>query len=266
MGANVNKNMIPRKDREFLLQTEEKVEDCVVQLIMLGADVNRKLHLYPRSRCVSRTSSFSVMSKWYKLNLNGKTVKQMVQMSNSHRAIDAIEAMKSNELKIANAHCRCGSRLRWKECHSGGLGEEKHYDNADVLLFRCSPLARCECELTCKAHYDCCWKYGRRSYYMNDETGIATIISTSGMLPASTVQRLGLNTDTPGIPSSFPTPPDELMNDFDKGKCPQAILDYVQRDWKIFCDNVPPEMRGGKSGMENMDPDRRICRVYFSDP
>jgi hypothetical protein len=59
-------------------------------------------------------------------------------------------------------HCRCGSRLPWKACHSTGIGQPPHYHMHLKwgLCYRVAPLAKCPCKNTTKAHYECCWMEG----------------------------------------------------------------------------------------------------------
>ena len=252
-----------QKINNLYLEVLKPLEDCVVQLIMLGADFYRKLRLPARpppsgnrgGRSNQRDSLFTndknCIVNWFKYNLNGMTVEQMVNICKSQRALDAIEAMRSWDDQVANAHCRCGSRLKWKECHACGFGEERFcvYDNERrALLWRVSPLARCQCKESNKAGYDCCWKAGRRMYYMNDATGVGTFVSSSFIMPNEMLEDMSnLNI------SRSPNGAEEFHNALKQGKCPQAILNLMQKDWPKFCSFLPQETHG-KSGLQNMDP------------
>jgi MYND finger len=71
------------------------------------------------------------------------------------------------------AHCRCGSRLTWKACHSTGIGQPPHYLEMARYgtMYRVSPLARCPCKNTTKAHYKCCWRDASAPRYLIDADG-----------------------------------------------------------------------------------------------
>ena len=238
-----------------------QLEVCAVQFIMLGADVDRKLHLCRPSRREEGSNGIFVQ-RWRQLKLNGKTAREMIIRSKNQSVIDAMEAMKTDELKIANAHCRCGSRLRWKECHAGGLGEENYWTRSDKignkLLFRYSPMARCDCELTSKIHYDCCWKFGRIVYFLDDTSGDIMTITSGGRMPVDLIQHLNSMDRQEGLPSSRGTPlnaglPEKSQRELKAGKCPPEMLEMIQSGWPLFCKIIPTEQHG-KSGLDEYNP------------
>jgi hypothetical protein len=144
--------------------------ECAILLVKLGADFRRKFILDPPSKV-------SVLSQWYRsARIGGKTAQQLAQMAHQPELVKAMEEMQSKEKLIALAHCRCGSRLPWKECHAGNdVGESPFHSTADLyggrVTWRYSPSARCPCQHTKKTHYKCCWKESCRPYYLNDSDG-----------------------------------------------------------------------------------------------
>ena len=150
-----------------LQETINNMVECAVQLIMLGADLTRKLGLFPRNDDTDNL----LITNLHQRKMDGKTVIEMVHRSSQPRLMKAIKLMYTDELKIANAHCRCGSRLRWRECHAGGTGNEDDYYTITFrgkLCFRYSPMAKCPCDLTEKPYFDCCWNNGRKIHCHDD--------------------------------------------------------------------------------------------------
>jgi hypothetical protein len=103
--------------------------ECAILLVKLGADFRRKFILDPPSKV-------SVLSQWYRsARIGGKTAQQLAQMAHQPELVKAMEEMQSKEKLIALVHCRCGSRLPWKECHAGNdVGESSFYSTADSLF------------------------------------------------------------------------------------------------------------------------------------
>ena len=103
-------------------------------------------------------------------------------MSKNKRIIDAMNRMKSRDDKIKHAHCRCGSRLPWKECHAGSREEiHAHYhigganstSDSERVMFRVSPTSNCPCNNntgTTKMYFKCCWKETVNPTYLDDTT------------------------------------------------------------------------------------------------
>lgn len=78
---------------------------------------------------------------------------------------------KSHADKIRLVHCRCGSRLPWKECHAAfGSIPHYHYNESEILCWRYSPFG-CDCgnNEKYKKHFKCCWQ--DQSTYHDDSTG-----------------------------------------------------------------------------------------------
>lgn len=68
-------------------------------------------------------------------------------------------------------HCRCGSRLPWKMCHSTGANQPPHFVVAGSQAFyRVSPTARCPCRNKMKNYYNCCWEDDGRPVYLDDSS------------------------------------------------------------------------------------------------
>eukprot|EP00814_Leptocylindrus_danicus_P019389 CAMPEP_0116010476 /NCGR_PEP_ID=MMETSP0321-20121206/4022_1 /TAXON_ID=163516 /ORGANISM="Leptocylindrus danicus var. danicus, Strain B650" /LENGTH=575 /DNA_ID=CAMNT_0003479579 /DNA_START=38 /DNA_END=1766 /DNA_ORIENTATION=+ len=154
---------------EDLRETVENLVECAEVLIMLGADVKRKLRLHPRNDDVDDL----LITNFHQRDFGGKSVIELVERSRQPRLAKAIRAMMTDDLKIANAYCRCGSRLRWRDCHAGGPDEEDSHHTTSFkgkLCFRYSPMARCPCDLTEKPYFDCCWNSGKRIHCFDDTT------------------------------------------------------------------------------------------------
>jgi len=141
--------------------------ECAVQLVRLGADCRLKLSI-PESSCgVAATM-------WRLLGINNKTAKELALLSGKQELIDTMEAFSSNnkDTMIRTVHCRCGSRLPWKDCHLAGLPPETlAMDRSDgKIVFRYSPLAPCYCNNSNKNYWMCCWESPHPSY-QDDRTG-----------------------------------------------------------------------------------------------
>jgi MYND finger len=142
-----------------------------MQLVRLGADPRRKLDL-SHQQC-SQVSRIPEM--------DGKSAFQIAAMTNRRPLVALMwEHMQLSPIERAEiVHCRCGSRLPWKMCHSTGAGQPPHFlDFGTQQTYRISPLARCPCQNTAKTYYKCCWKDNGRPVYLEDSTG-------SNVIPAS---------------------------------------------------------------------------------
>jgi len=140
--------------------------DCAVQLVSLGADVSTKLRL-PRSSDSAEIETFR------RQGLDGKTAKQLAIISKKHVLIQAMNQLETEEAKITKIHCRCGSRLPWKQCHSGGKYEVPPFNRRanGKLNWRYSPTAKCPCGYNQKIHYKCCWLETTTPKYQGDSDG-----------------------------------------------------------------------------------------------
>ena len=146
--------------------------ECAIQLVKLGADCNemyKEKNMYMHS-----------------LNLGNKNAYQLAKISKQSELISTMENFKSDEDKIRLVHCRCGSRLPWKECHGaaacGSIQVPYYYyennndsENTSSLRWRYSPLANCRCGYNdvdeYKQHFECCWSECTQHNYQNDYNG-----------------------------------------------------------------------------------------------
>eukprot|EP00814_Leptocylindrus_danicus_P001254 CAMPEP_0116012154 /NCGR_PEP_ID=MMETSP0321-20121206/4965_1 /TAXON_ID=163516 /ORGANISM="Leptocylindrus danicus var. danicus, Strain B650" /LENGTH=533 /DNA_ID=CAMNT_0003481465 /DNA_START=1 /DNA_END=1603 /DNA_ORIENTATION=- len=206
--------------------------DCAVQLIMLGADVNRTLNLYSASRDGTNLLDIEPthLPTWRKLKFAGKSAKELAILAKHTRVLEAMESMSTIEKKIANAHCRCGSRLKWSECHGARevVGGGAYYCMKSVdpprVCFRFSPVALCYCNQNFNLHYDCCWNsINLRPVYLDD------VECKKGQY-LNLTKKLGMF----------------LRGG---GKCSQESLDNVVATWLNFQNDFPPEQLG-KTGLE----------------
>jgi hypothetical protein len=142
--------------------------ECAVALVNLGANCSVKVELPSfltgKANNISRT-----------MGLDNKTPTQLAALSGKRELIDAMSRVAESK---ENVHCRCGSRLPWKDCHSGAEDDATYFkdsgnlsDDTKVTLWRYSPLAKCPCNLTGKKYFKCCWKTSSRPHYQNDSTG-----------------------------------------------------------------------------------------------
>lgn len=144
--------------------------ECAIQLVKLGADCNemyKEKNIYMHS-----------------LNLGNINAYQLAKISKQSELISTMEYFKSDEDKIRHVHCRCGSRLPWKECHgAAACGSIPYYyyennndsENTSSLRWRYSPLANCPCGYNnvedYKQHFKCCWSENTQHTYRNDCNG-----------------------------------------------------------------------------------------------
>jgi MYND finger len=143
--------------------------ECAMQLVRLGADPTRRLRLChaaetPHSRAY-RVSGFDGKSAFELAKLSRRT--ELVELMEEH-----LRYTKQERAEVV--HCRCGSRLPWKSCHSTGIGQPPHYlemKPCGTVVYRVSPLARCPCKHTAKAHYKCCWRDSSVPRYLVDTDG-----------------------------------------------------------------------------------------------
>jgi MYND finger len=142
----------------------ERLTECAMQLVRLGADPNRRLELF----------NMSISDRYFVPDLHGKTAFQVAAMTKRRPLVALmLEHMRlSPEERAEVVHCRCGSRLPWKKCHSTGTGQPPHYVTAKGRThYRVSPLARCPCGNAAKTYHTCCWSDNRTPKYLDDKTG-----------------------------------------------------------------------------------------------
>jgi hypothetical protein len=161
--------------------------ECAVQLVKLGADCNgtyKEKNVYIQS-----------------LNLGNKNAYQLAKISKQSELISTMENFKSDEDKIRLVHCRCGSRLPWKECHGAaacGLIPYYYYENnndsenTSSLRWRYSPLANCPCGYNnvdkYKQHFKCCWSENTQHSYRNDYNGrYLGLVSSKSLVEAESI-------------------------------------------------------------------------------
>jgi hypothetical protein len=137
---------------------------------MLGANVQAKFTQSPPEHRNMTTAALASM------DLYGKTAHELAMISAHQDLIKVMKELKTAESQVANCHCRCGSRLRWLDCHGyPRTGESRHYITRDCgrrVSFRYSPLAPCYCgTVSNKTHFDCCWKQSADPHYQDDATG-----------------------------------------------------------------------------------------------
>jgi hypothetical protein len=166
-------------------ETLDRIEECAMQLVRLGADPTRKLHVLRDEACCV---IFRIP------DIDGKSAFQIAAMS-KRRALVALmwEHMQMDlKARAAAVHCRCGSRLPWMQCHSTGAGQPPPCgldmsSRPPRVRCRVSPLARCPCKIAGRTYYKCCWKDNATPMYLMDETG--AFISMSAEVGAKNVMR-----------------------------------------------------------------------------
>mmetsp|Transcript_14133 Transcript_14133/g.20879 ORF Transcript_14133/g.20879 Transcript_14133/m.20879 type:complete len:581 (-) Transcript_14133:644-2386(-) len=138
--------------------------ECAIQLVRLGADCQAKLILPSSSRGVAT-------SMWRQFQLHGKTAQELANISGKKELIDTMKLYEGRAAKIRLAHCRCGSRLPWKECHAATLPQKRiTSDKEGQLVFLYSPSAPCPCKKSNKTFYKCCWN-SPIVRHQNDKSG-----------------------------------------------------------------------------------------------
>ena len=152
----------------------DKLADCCVLLVMLGADCSARFDVEKLGR------ETGMLERRYllcceRLGLLGKSVKELALESGSEELVRAVETMSTKDGAMRNAFCRCGSRLPWLECHAGqkfdSFCAEESSEPGTKLFWRFSPLARCGCNKTNeKTHFKCCWN-STDQYFQDDQTG-----------------------------------------------------------------------------------------------
>lgn len=204
----VTKN-IPGHRSKQLKNLLKGVLECVMQLVRLGADCNATF-------CIPDDYRGPAASMFRSFGLNNKTARDLAALTRKQPLIDLMDAFANDTARLA--HCRCGSRLRWKDCHLGVLPIETLTMERDgKLCFRYSPSAPCYCKLKNKTYYKCCWE-SSTPRYQNDKTSALTgnrIISAAAAGGRQTIDticrgvRAHLENGLPDDAPIFTDPPPE---------------------------------------------------------
>jgi len=138
--------------------------ECAVQLVRLGADCGTRMDL-------SSGASGLVTNMWQGFGFDGKTARELAALTGRRELVDVMKTFEDKKDMVRLAHCRCGSRLPWRECHLGLLPKETLFREKDgQVSFRLSPLAPC-CKKTNKKHLNCCWS-SSKPMYLDDKRGV----------------------------------------------------------------------------------------------
>ncbi|GFH53160.1 hypothetical protein CTEN210_09636 [Chaetoceros tenuissimus] len=152
-----------------LAQTLEGNLECAIQLVKLGADCNVKLK-------IGNHTGF-VVSMQKQFGLDNKSAYELAIASKKTELVKVMQTFQDINKRIELVHCRCGSRLPWKECHAASV---KHCSTNDddngpqTVNWRFSPLAVCFCKNrgdnnVRKTYYKCCWQ--DESRFQDDSNG-----------------------------------------------------------------------------------------------
>eukprot|EP00978_Attheya_sp_CCMP212_P023981 scaffold74636_cov67-Attheya_sp.AAC.4 len=173
---------IPQERMRMIFREQPAVADrlrgnlvCAVQLVKLGANCSA---VYRLGNCGGR-----IFAMMHAFGIDNKNAYQLANIAKKLELTRTMQTFKSVEDMIRLVHCRCGSRLPWRECHASvALVPESHYlynDNTDeqggekVLCWGYSPLGDCLCgnnKDKYKSYVKCCWQGASR--YQDDSTGI----------------------------------------------------------------------------------------------
>jgi hypothetical protein len=153
------------------LDSINRICECAIRLVYLGANCQVKLQIPAQSRNASVHPEDPVVA-FRMLKFDGKTAQELAGISRQQELIRAIELMQKPE-NVHLTQCRCGSRLPWNQCHGAPIpGQSNFCIRADEghPMWRHSPKARCPCHLTNKEHYKCCW-FTSTPFYKDDTSG-----------------------------------------------------------------------------------------------
>lgn len=221
--------------------------ECAIQLVKLGANCNAKL-------IIPASSNTTIASMYRQFGLHNKTAVQLATITGKGEIIEVVQQFQSKEHAIKCVHCRCGSRLPWKECHAG-RDPEPHYSKAandSVLKWKFSPLANCTCGLTKKNYYRCCWEH--KIYYQDDATGQ---ISYSRGVQINDDNRdllRGLVQQIKGEDRGAPIV-SELMEELDVGRNREEIVRSYRKKSTLLQKLIRSKDQDGKSKMIDWDTD-----------
>jgi hypothetical protein len=149
-------------------QKTQQTAACAMQLVRLGADPTRSLHLCNASETPTSKACRAC-------GLDGKSALELAKLSKRKELVELMEEhlRYTPQERAEVVHCRCGSRLPWKDCHNTGIGQPPHYVEFQPygIVYRVSPLAHCPCNNNTKTHYQCCWKDTFLPRYLIDTNG-----------------------------------------------------------------------------------------------
>ena len=217
-----------------LVKALKGISECALQLIKLGANLDVR---YDLNSCPP--SEFTVMHQ--EMGLDNKNALQLATLSQNTELVDAMKQFQSEENRVALVHCRCGSRLPWKECHAA-LDDEPHFctstnnNGRERMCWRYSPMANCFCDLGKTTYYNCCWK--DQAKYQIDEDG--KLFHRSALL-LNALTRDHILSQYRAMEAAGARPDDLLFPDITKEKVLEA-LKYIGFD--IIFKMIDPE---GKS-------------------
>ncbi|CAB9521678.1 expressed unknown protein [Seminavis robusta] len=168
VGARVKK--LPGGKSAKLQKVHQGILQCAMILVKSGANCSLVFGKPDRPPAASA-------DPYHFAKLYGKSAQELAKISGNRDLIQAMKEFEDKEHKIANAFCRCGSRLPWKQCHAGDkLGQSPIYfdgDDGTTVYFRYSPLAPCCCK-SGKTYWKCCWVKSSNPKYQDDATGELT--------------------------------------------------------------------------------------------
>lgn len=148
----------------------QKYVECAIRLVELGADWTKRIQ-DKTAVGQPRRKPHVMFQKYY-----GKSARDLAIIAGRQKLVDTMNKFATNQDKIDNAHCRCGSRLPWRQCHAGANFSGRYsLEQGPKLLFRMSPLAICPCDNGCngkkrKTHYKCCWNGTAQVTYIHDDS------------------------------------------------------------------------------------------------
>uniref|UniRef100_A0A7S2XN94 phytol kinase n=1 Tax=Attheya septentrionalis TaxID=420275 RepID=A0A7S2XN94_9STRA len=172
---------VPQEHARMIFREQPRLADmlrgnleCAVQLVKLGANCSAVYRLGNCERML-----FGMMQS---LGIDNKNAYELAQIAKKVELTRTMKGFKSVEDRIRLVHCRCGSRLPWRECHASAalaLGPHYAYYNSKVderggekvLCWRFSPLGNCPCDNNkgkFKSYFKCCWQDA--SEYQDDST------------------------------------------------------------------------------------------------
>ncbi len=141
---------------------------CAIQLVRLGADYNATLPPLAPDYANDLKLSLPIFQ-----DTVGESAYQLATILGEQELIDAMDQLSTNEDKIELVHCRCGSRLPWKECHHSKNLDSKYYEQHDGIFFwKWPPLSICPTCDSKKTYFRCpCWSNPSFHTFLQDSTG-----------------------------------------------------------------------------------------------